>query len=221
MLTAKKRDALLELSTSLISDAMVRLNLPERVIDPTIRPVIPFSIIVGTAVTVLLKSQNDHGKADLSIYQEAFMTGCEVSFPVMVVEVPELHHHQGIFGEGAAKTGCRHEFVGALIDGAVRDTQDLKKMNFPVFSRSIAPGFIVGKVDAISSGEPVCIGGVIIKAGEIIFCDNDGVIVIEPVHLGSVIKKAKAIKHWEHDFHSLITAGWSHSDIEKEVGSIP
>ena len=72
MLTMEKREALLKLSTPLVVDAMDRLSLPERVLDPAIRPVVPFSRMVGTAVTVLLKAQPDPAKANLEIYAQAF-----------------------------------------------------------------------------------------------------------------------------------------------------
>ena len=221
MLTIEKRDALLKLSTPLVADAMDRLDLPEGVLDPAIRPVVPFTKMVGTAVTVLLKSQPDPTKADLDIYSQAFESGRDVCCPIMVVEVPKEHHHRGIFGEGAATMGLQNGFVGALIDGAVRDTPDLRRMNFTVFSRTIAPGYICGKVEAVSSGEPVCIGGTTIEAGEIIFADNDGVVVMDPANLDAIIEKARAIQQWEHIMHSLFAEGCSSDDAHKKAGPMP
>ena len=65
--------------------------------------------------------------------------------PILVFEVhPSLHRYR-IFGSGAA-TGCRSGgYVGALIEGAIADTLDLKKMGFPAWSRVISPAYIVGK----------------------------------------------------------------------------
>ena len=220
-MTIEKRDALLKLSTPLVVDAMDRLGLPEHVLDPAIRPVVPFSRMVGAAVTVLLKSQPDLAKADLEIYSQAFEAGRDVCCPIMVVEVPKAHHHQGIFGEGAATMGVRNGFVGALIEGAVRDTHDLRRMDFPAFSRTIAPGYICGKVEAVSSGEPVCIGGVSVEPGEIVFGDNDGVVIIAPAYLDTVIEKAQAIQQWEHEVHSLIAEGCSSDEAHKRAGLMP
>lgn len=217
MLTPERRETLLQLSTPLVADAMDRLGLPERVLDPAIRPVVPFTRMAGTAVTVRLISQADPAKANLEIYTQAFKAGEEVCCPIMVVEVPRAYHHQGIFGEGAATLGRQHGFVGALIEGAVRDTHDLQRMEFPAFSRTTGPGYICGKVEALSRGEAVCIGGVTIAAGEVIFGDHDGVVVIAPDHLDAVIEKAKAIQHWEHEVHRLIAAGRA----EDEAGPMP
>ena len=51
MPTEEKRDELPRLSTPLAVDAVDRLGLPERVLDPAISPVAPFTRMVGTAVT--------------------------------------------------------------------------------------------------------------------------------------------------------------------------
>lgn len=221
MLTIEKRDALLKLSTPLVVDAMDRLDLPERVLDPAIRPVVPFTRMAGAAVTVRLTSQSDPEKATLDLYSQAFEAGREVCCPIMVVEVPKAHHHQGIFGEGAATVALQNGFVGALIDGAVRDTHDLYRMSFTVFSRTVGPGYICGKVEAVSSGEPVCIGGMIIPAGDILFADNDGVVVVDPAHLDAVIEKAQAIQQWEHVVHRSIAEGCSSEDAHKKAGPMP
>jgi 4-hydroxy-4-methyl-2-oxoglutarate aldolase len=221
VLTPEERDALLRLSAPLVVDAMDRLGLPERVLDPGIRPVVPFSRMVGTALTVLLRSQSDRSKACLGTYGKAFEKGGKQYCPIIVVEVPRQHHHQGIFGEGAATSARRNGFVGALIEGAVRDTHDLQRLSFPAFSRTIAPGYICGKVDAVSCGEPVCVGGVTIQAGEIIFADNDGVVVIDPSELGPVIEKAQAIERWEHEVHRMVAQGCSSEEIEREAGPMP
>ncbi len=221
MLTITKREALLRLSTPLVVDAMNQLHLPEGVVDPAIRPVIPFTKMVGTAVTVLLESQFNQRKANLDAYFQIFEISKEMAFPIITVEVPKVHHHQGIFGKGTATMALRNGFVGALIEGAVRDTNDLCRMKFTAFSRTIAPGYILGKVEVVHCNKPVYIGGIAVSAGQIIFGDNDGVVVIDPTYLNTVIEKAQAIQKREDKVHRLITKGCSSKDAEMNVGPMP
>lgn len=221
MLTAEKRNTLLSLSTSLVMDAVFTLKLPERMIDRSIRPITPFSRMVGSAVTVFLESQSDPSLANLDIYRQAFLTGGGMSYPLMVVEVPQEHHNRGIFGEGCVIMGRQSGYVGALIEGSTRDSHDLGKRNFPVFSRGTAPGYIGHKVSAVHAGKPVCVGGLTIHPGQIIFGDNDGVIVIEEAHLDSVIQRACEIQQWEEKLHKLLANGWTPEQIQKEIGPLP
>lgn len=221
MLTGEQQQALVNLSTPLVADAMYRLGLAERVLDPGVRPAVPFCRMAGTAVTVQLVTQPDPVQADLTTYTRAFESGAHVPFPLMVVEVPQAHRHQGIFGEGCATLGRRFGFVGALLEGAVRDTPELQAMAFPVFSRSVGPGFISPYVQAVSAGQPVCVGGVSIARGEIVLGDNDGVVVIAPEHLDAVLAKGGAIQEWEHRMHALMAEGCPQERLEQEAGPMP
>lgn len=221
MLTTRKRKSLLKLSTPFVVDAMDRLRLPECILDPAIRPFVPFTRMVGTAVTVRAKSERNPARANLDVYFEALETGQEMYSPIIVVEVPNAHHHQGIFGRSTAIMALRSGFVGALIDGAVRDTYDLRRMKFTVFSRTIAPGYICGKVEVVSCNKPVCIGGMTLVSGQIIFADNDGVVVIDPAHLDAVIEKAQTIQEWESRVQYLLTKGYRSKDAERKAGPMP
>jgi regulator of RNase E activity RraA len=61
MIDADLLNTLSSLSTPLLVDARLRLGLPEGDLDPGIRPVVPFSRMVGTAVTVRLEAAERAG----------------------------------------------------------------------------------------------------------------------------------------------------------------
>ena len=142
MIDAQLQQRLSSLTTPLLADARYRLGLPETHLDGSIRPSVPFTRMAGVAVTVRLERAKDEASADLGAMIRAFEAQTMGSFSIMVIKVPEELHNQGIFGEGAATLGHKHGFVGALIDGAVRDTQELKEIEFPAFSRTISPGYV-------------------------------------------------------------------------------
>ncbi len=221
MLTEGKREELLQLSTPLAVDAMDRLGLPEAVLDPAIRPVEPNTRMAGTAITVLFMSQPDRSQADLTRYSEALENPADLFCPIIAVQVPEEHHHRGVFGEGAATTARKNGFVGALVDGAVRDTPDLQRMQYPVFSRTVSPGYIVGKVKAVSRDEPVHIGGVDVAPGDVIFGDNDGVVVIPRDKLDDILDRAHAIREWEEKVHQWMKQGYSSAEAVRRAGEMP
>lgn len=207
MLTSQLCRVLNEFSTAILADARSRLGLPSRIVDSAIRPIVPFSRMVGAAVTIKFQSRSDPKQADLEPYRQLLIHPGDVCAPICVIEVPVEHHCQGVFGEGAAIRARRAEYGGALVDGAVRDTEALRDIDFVVFSRTIAPGYICNDVDIAAIGEPVEIGGVLIQAGDVIVGDNDGVIVIDPTELDLVMKKAGEIKSWENERFAAIRAG--------------
>ena len=147
MLDVNLRESLLSLSTALLVDARDRLGLPESHLDPGIRPAIPFCKMVGTAVTVRLDLAPDPETADLTPLNQAYESQSGAG-AIIVIQVPTALHGQAIFGEGSATFAGRHGFVGALVEGGLRDTEDLRDMNFPAFSRTITPGYIIGKASA-------------------------------------------------------------------------
>lgn len=221
MLNPGMRGTLLSLSTPLLADARRRLGLPESHLDPGIRPVAPFSRMAGTAVTVRIEAAAHEDSADLTLLIDAYESQPESSCSIIVIQVPTELHRYGIFGGGSATLARRHGFVGALVEGGVRDTHDLLAMEFPTFSRTVTPGYIVGISSAVALGEPVLVGGRTIHSGEVIVADNDGVIVVRPDELGDVAARAQAIQEWEHRVHSLVAEDRSHKEAGEAVGPMP
>lgn len=219
MLSPELTHRLQNLSTALLADARVRLKLADGHLDPGIRPVVPFSSMIGTAVTVELGVAKDEASADLTPMLDAYQSQTQPG-SIMVIQIPVALHGYGIFGEGAATLARRHGFTGVLVEGAVRDTLDLRKMEFPAYSRTIAPGYIVGKARA-AAGQTVQVGGRTIHQADTIIGDNDGVMVIRPDELEAVIAKAEAIKDWERRAHQVFVDGGSYQDIYRRAGPVP
>lgn len=220
MLDAATHARLLSLSTPMLADARVRLGLPENHLDPGIRPVVPFCRMGGNAVTVELAMAPEGVCDDLAGLLEAYAAP-GVPFPVMVIQIPSESHHRGIFGEGAANFALKSEYQGVLVEGGVRDTPELRDMEFPTFSRTVACGYIMGKVVVKSVGEPVTVGGRRISRGDAILADNDGVMVLGPQELSPVVDKALAIQRWEAVIMSHMAAGKSASQALQLGGEMP
>ena len=211
----------MSLSMALLADARVRLGLPESHLEPGIRPVAAFSRMVGRAVTVRLEVARDKDSADLALMRQAYESGADSFGSIIVIQVPVELHRYGIVGEGAATWARQRGFVGALVEGAARDTYELREMEFPVFSRVVSPGYIVGKASAVALAGPVLVGGRTIHEGDVIVADNDGVIVIRPAELDDVAARALAIKEWEGRVLAMLADGGTHEDAVQAAGPMP
>ena len=208
---------LVEYSTATLSDGMQRIGIKNRVLDSGIRPLLPFTKMVGTAVTVKLAASKEPASYSRLLGQ-AFTAGLEVAAPVLVLEVPPGLVGATVVGSGGAHV-MRNQFgyVGCIIDGALRDTDDMKKMEFQAYSRSIHPEYIFGIMKGVSFNQPVRVGGVSISAGDIIVGDNDGVVAIPHADLTRVLQAADEILEQEREILSEIDRGTPYLEVLRRV----
>ncbi len=96
-------------------------------------------------------------------------------------------------GTGAKVNG----FDGAVVDGGVRDVNQLKNANFPVFSRSIVPSSTIGRVITLVQNIPVTCGGVMVYPGDIILGDADGVVVVPRAYAEEILRIAEETEEIE------------------------
>lgn len=99
---------------------------------------------------------------------------------------------RAIFGELMA-TYCKiRGIAGIVVDGAIRDSDALSKMDMPIYAKSVTPNGPYkngpGEVNV-----PVVIGGKLVRPGDILVGDQDGIVVIPPEVAEEVLEKTKAI----------------------------
>ena len=83
----------------------------------------------------------------------------------------------GVFGDILA-TCCQNQgVVGAVIDGTIRDTAEIKAMRFPVFCLGANPSATRKKAPGAIDVEVTC-GGVRVRPDDIVIGDDDGVVVV-------------------------------------------
>ena len=80
--------------------------------------------------------------------------------------------------------------AGCVTDGYVRDIQEIKKLKFPVFSKGVAPLDSKGRGQIIKIDVPVICDGVLVKPGDLICGNADGVVSVPQEHEDDVLKKA-------------------------------
>ncbi len=119
-----------------------------------------------------------------------------------------------IFGELLAADSLRRGLAGAVIDGSVRDSQGLRGLDFPLYCRAFYPR--AGRAEAIEPPtEVVSICGVTVMAGDWIFGDADGVVVIPQMHADTIIKVAEEIQTVESKVFESVRKGASLTEIMK------
>lgn len=174
-----------ELSSPLLSDILDAIGV-DGVISG-LRPLAPDARILGRAKTLKLRpleaGEDFHGIYDaLRSYERI------VANDVIVVEngTPEYAY----FGDLNARLAIRAGAVGAIIDGATRDSNNVRAIGFPVFARGTNCVDVRNRATVEEMDGPVTIGGRRVEAGDLIFADADGIVVIPKKHEREVIELA-------------------------------
>jgi 4-hydroxy-4-methyl-2-oxoglutarate aldolase len=156
----------------------------------------------GPAVTVLLNREENHdGARVLQGMLDAIDEAAPGSVYVMVVQ--DGLNYAGIGGLMSTAMKARG-LAGAVVDGGARDTPQISKIQFPVFSRSIVPSTTVNHYRFAGKNITVQCGGVEVRPGDIVVADMDGVVVVPAENAAEVLKRAQQLDFTEHSMLPFI-----------------
>jgi len=85
-----------------------------------------------------------------------------------------------------------------VIDAGIRDTPQIRRLQFPVFSRGIVPSTSVNHYRFAGVNVPVTCAGVRVNPSDIIAADEDGVAVVPKARAAAGLKKAQELDDTEH-----------------------
>ena len=94
--------------------------------------------------------------------------------------------------------------AGMVLDGAIRDIWDVRRMGLTVYARSSSPSTAVGRYATVARNIPVQCAGVTVRPGDIIIADEDGVVVVPQEQAEAVLKKAQEIDDRERGMFPFI-----------------
>jgi len=94
--------------------------------------------------------------------------------------------------------------AGMVLDGAIRDIWDVRRMGLTVYARSATPRTAVGHYATVARNIPVECGGVTVRPGDIIVADEDGVVVVPQERAEEVLRKAREIDANEKGMYPFI-----------------
>jgi 4-hydroxy-4-methyl-2-oxoglutarate aldolase len=176
----------------------------EGLVDVDLTPVIPGARVCGPARPVLC-GQDDN------LMVHAAMAAARPG-DVLVLTMPEPRP-VALVGDLLA-TQAREQGVAALlIDGAVRDVEDLERLGLPIWARWVrirgAGKDAVGALDA-----PVVVGGCSIAAGDAVVLDADGVAVVPAGRVHEVVALSRAREEKEAVKRAKLQAGALSYDLD-------
>ncbi len=168
-----------------------------------LRPIYRGPAISGTAVTCTLPP-GDNWMLHVAVEQ------CREGDVLVAAAISQSH--SGYFGELIATSLSARGVRGLVLDAGCRDIDELEDMGFPVWSRSIhAHGTVKETLGDVNV--PVSCGDEIVRPGDVIVADNDGVVVVPRLKAGDVLAAAEARLAKEKESRARYQAGELSLDI--------
>jgi 4-hydroxy-4-methyl-2-oxoglutarate aldolase len=206
-----------EVEVASVADAMEQLYGQQAFMTHDMRPV-EKTKFAGPAVTVLMKKEeHKEGSAASQGMLDAIDAAPPGSVYVMVLENGADYAGMGALMATAMKF---RGLAAAVVDGGVRDTPQIHRLQFPVFSRGIVPSTTINHFRFAGANIPVTCAGVKVNAGDYIVGDEDGVAVIPKAHAADVLKKAQELDNTEHTMLPFIEKFRSIKEAVAKFGRI-
>src|SRR5690625_279749 len=185
--------ALSRYGSATIHEAMGRIGL----MQPYMRPSSDAAKLCGPADTALLQPGDNWM---MHVVAEQFTHGD------VVVAACTTESDAGFFGDLLATSFRARGGVGLVIDGGVRDTQELAAMDFPVFAKAVhARGTVKETLGSVNI--PVTCAGAVVNPGDVVVADADGVVVVPRQKVAEVAEASKAREAKEAGVRERLAAG--------------
>ncbi len=198
-MTTKLINQLAKLPSATVHEALGKIGaLPHQ-----IKPIHQSMIVCGPAVTV------ETSPGDNLTIHHALANAPAGS--VLVVSTQQVYEY-GYWGEIMAVAAEARSIAGLVIDGCVRDAEQIEKMDFPVFCRGLSiKGTVKKTIGQIN--EVLQMGDISIQPEDVVLGDRDGVVVVPKARIEEAIRLSNQREDDEAEMMEQLRNGKTTLDI--------
>ena len=205
-------ERLLKLDTCAVSDALDSLNLKGATWG--VCPQWQCPRIAGRAVTMKIKPAGLQQPT-----QHLGTAPIEAAQPGDIIVIdnggkPEFSCWGGLLALSAKLKGVS----GVVIDGASRDIDEARELEFPVYARGVVPMTARGRVVQESFNQEIQFAGVQCRLGDLVIADGSGVVIIPKEKDLEVVTVAEAVYAKEQEMAAGIRKGYSGLEMLEKLG---
>ncbi len=212
-----------KLFTALVGDVMDKMGLFHQFLPPTLKPLDCDSVIIGRAMPVL----------EMDVFEEVAQGAhdplLKKPFGAMFEALDDLKENEiyictgsslryALWGGLMSVRAQKLKAAGAVVNGFSRDTKEVLRLGFPVFSLGTYAQDQGPRGKVIDYRIPIEWDGIRISPGDIIFGDRDGVIVIPKEAEEEAFSRAKEKALGEKLVLKALQDGKSATSVFKEFG---
>lgn len=190
--------------TAVIADVLDQAGYRNQVMDGTIQGLTNEDRVSGPAFTLKGAVSTEFEENDWGIraaFLDALPEGCvavvDSSGDTSAAQWGEL------MSTAARGRGCQ----GAVMDGGTRDVTKILEMSFPVFARFRSPASSISRWRISGYDHPVRCGGVLVRPGDFVVGDADGVVVVPQEIAASILEKVEEIADAEDATREALLTG--------------
>ena len=170
--------------------------------------------MVGRAVTSLARPAPPEGATPALATKHSVEMIDEAKPGEVGVIVMEGTLDIAAMGNLMATAATERGMAGMVLDGAIRDIWDVRRMGLTIYARSATPATAVGHYATVAKNVPVECAGVTVRPGDLVVADEDGVVVVPQERAEEVLKKAKEIDDRERGMFPFIK---EHKSLQKAI----
>lgn len=191
------------LGSASVSDALDALGIGGGLLASAPRPLCPEWRVVGPAFT--LQAERDaegasRGSQGLIDAADAIPSGSVVLIQADGIDC-------AMWGELTSTGAAARGAAGVVCNGLIRDVATLIQGSLPVFARGTTPQRSAGRADIKLFGQPITIGRIVARSGDLIVADVDGVLVIPRESAEEVLARAAMIEGREAELKAALESG--------------
>lgn len=201
--------------TGAISDVLDEMGYRNQVLPSSIQALTMDQCVAGLAMPV------EGEPTDSTDPEEVYVPILQMLGDLRNGDVIVSQPHDNVsahIGELSCETAKFRGARGAVIDGGARDIDYILKLGFPVFCRYRTPSDVMGRWKLVSYGKEIRIGKVVVRRGDFIVGDKDGVLVIPREITLRVLEKSEEVVNTENLVRKAILDGAHPVDAYRKYG---